>query len=87
MRTQPARYYLNDAVVQAALDRHHLTHHQFAVHLGYSRSHWSGLVNRHRPLTPKVRQDLAKSKYLRDLDPDALWDIERDVDSEDGEEK
>lgn len=77
MRTQPARYYLNDAVVQTALDRANLTHKEFARHLGISRAHWSVIFNRWRRLTPMVRQLLVRSKYLTGIAPDDLWDVER----------
>ena len=69
------RYLLRTAFVQDVLDRNHLSHLRFADHLGLSRSYWSQLFNRRRPLSPDVRRDLLSSRYLRDLPEDDLWDI------------
>jgi plasmid maintenance system antidote protein VapI len=56
------------------LDRSHLSHARFADHLGLSRSYWSQLVNRKRPLSPDVRRDLVASRYLRGIAQELLWD-------------
>ena len=70
------RFLLRADTVQDALDRHHLTHQRFADHLGLSRSYWSQVFNRHRPLSPSVRLCLLGSRYLKGLDESALWDVE-----------
>ena len=69
------RFLLNQDTIQLALDRNHLTHQRFADHLGLSRSYWSQVFNRHRHLTPVVRQCLIGSRYLKRLDEDTLWEI------------
>jgi hypothetical protein len=68
-------FYLRRDTVQDALDRAHLSHQRFADHLGLSRSYWSQVVNRHRPLSPDVRRDLLASRYLRGLTEAQLWDV------------
>jgi antitoxin component HigA of HigAB toxin-antitoxin module len=73
------RYFLCSDVVQAALDRAHLTHGLFADHLGLSRSYWSQVFHRHRHLTPNLRRLLLGSRHLRGLAEDALWEIETEV--------
>lgn len=67
-------YWLRADTVQAVLDRNHLSHLRFADHLGLSRSYWSQLVNRRRPLSPDVRRDLIASRYLRGIPEEQLWD-------------
>lgn len=69
------RFFLRSDTVQDVLDRHHLSHLRFADHLGLSRSYWSQVFNRRRPLSPDVRRDLIASRYLRDLPEDTLWDV------------
>jgi len=69
------RFYLRAPLVQAVLDRNHLTHVRFADHLGLSRSYWSQLFNRRRPLSPDVRRDLLGSRYLHDVPEADLWDV------------
>ena len=69
------RYFVRTAFVQDVLDRHHLSHLRFADHLGMSRSYWSQVFNRRRPLSPDVRRDLLSSRYLRDLPEHDLWDV------------
>lgn len=76
MPRNTTRYYIRGDVVQAALDRHHLTHRQFAYHLGYSPSHWSTLFRGLRPLSPAVRRCLLTSKFLEGVNPDDLWTVE-----------
>ncbi|MCK6502707.1 hypothetical protein L6R53_04805 [Myxococcota bacterium] len=73
--TPHRRFYLRADTVQAALDRHHLTHMLFADHLGLSRSYWSQVFNRHRALSPDVRRDLLASRYLRGVSEADLWDV------------
>ena len=75
MRTPPRRYWLRADTIQDVLDRNHLSHLRFADHLGVSRSYWSQLINRRRPLSPDVRRDLLASRYLRGLAEDRLWEV------------
>ena len=77
MNAQPRRpflYWLHGDRIAAKLDAHHLTHGRFADHLGLSRSYWSQLVNRKRPLTPMVRTCLLGSRYLQGVPEDELWE-------------
>ncbi|MEQ1569575.1 MAG: hypothetical protein ABMA64_28315 [Myxococcota bacterium] len=67
-------FWLRTDTVQDVLDRSHLSHARFADHLGLSRSYWSQLVNRKRPLSPDVRRDLVASRYLRGIAQELLWD-------------
>jgi hypothetical protein len=69
------RYLLRTDTIQDVLDRHHLSHLCFADHLGLSRSYWSQVFNRHRPLSPSLRRYLLASKYLKGFDESALWDV------------
>jgi hypothetical protein len=69
------RYLLRRDTVQRVITRNHLTHQQFADHLGLSRSYWSEVFNRHRHLTPTMRQTLLGSRLLKHLPEDALWDV------------
>lgn len=68
-------YLLRKDTIEIVLDRNHLTHVRFAHHLGLSRSYWSQVFNRHRRLTPELRQCLLSSRYLQRIDEDELWDI------------
>ena len=68
-------FFLNQDTIQLVLDRNHLTHQRFADHLGLSRSYWSQVFNRHRHLTPMVRQCLIRSRYLKRVDEHTLWDV------------
>lgn len=68
-------FYLRADAVQHALDFAHLSHLRFADHLGLSRSYWSQVFNRRRPLSPDVRRDLVASRYLRGLTEAQLWDV------------
>jgi transcriptional regulator with XRE-family HTH domain len=69
------RYWLRSDTLQDVLDREHLSHLRFADHIGLSRSYWSQLVNRKRPLSPDVRRDLLASRYLRGIPHEQLWDV------------
>lgn len=69
-------FLLRPDTIQDVLDRHHLSHGRFADHLGLSRSYWSQVFNRHRHLTPALRQCLLGSRYLQGLDEAQLWDVE-----------
>jgi hypothetical protein len=71
-----ARYWLRSQPVLAILDRYHLTHTALADALGLSKSHWSQLVNRHKPLTPSVRRALLDSRFLRGVPERELFDVE-----------
>jgi hypothetical protein len=68
-------FYLRTDTIQDVLDRTHTSHLRFADHLGLSRSYWSPVFNRHRPLSPDVRRDLLASRYLRGLTEAQLWDV------------
>src|SRR6186997_6303 len=69
------QYLLRTDTIQDVLDRQHLTHQRFSEHLGLSRSYWSQVFNRRRPLSPDVRRDLLASRYLRSLAEEQLWDV------------
>ncbi len=72
---RPFTYLLRTLRVSQEVDRHHLTQADFAAHLGLSRSYWSQVLHRHRPLTPMVRQCLLHSLYLQGIPEDELWDL------------
>lgn len=69
------RFLLRQDTVQRVITRNHLTHQQFADHLGLSRSYWSQVFNRHRHLTPMLRQLLLASRFLKTVPEDELWDV------------
>lgn len=69
------RFLIRQDTVQRVITRNHLTHQQFADHLGLSRSYWSQVFNRHRHLTPMLRQTLLGSRLLKSVPEDELWDI------------
>jgi len=71
---RPFLHWLHSTRVAEQIDLHHITHCQFADHLGLSRSYWSQLYNRRRPLTPMVRACLLGSRYLEGLAESELWD-------------
>jgi transcriptional regulator with XRE-family HTH domain len=71
---EDSRFLLRQDTIRRVLTRSHLTHQQFADHLGLSRSYWSQLYNRHRHLTPTLRQTLLASRYLAGLAEDELWE-------------
>jgi len=72
---EPALFLLRTDTIRWVLARNHLTHQRFANHLGVSRSYWSQIFNRHRHLTPTMRQILLASRYLRGLSERELWDV------------
>lgn len=69
------RFFLRRDTLHRVITRNHLTHQQFADHLGLSRSYWSQVFNRHRHLTPLLRQTLLGSRLLKGVPEDELWDI------------
>lgn len=69
------RFLLRQDTVQRVITRNHLTHQQFADHLGLSRSYWSQVFNRHRHLTPMLRQLLLASRHLKAVPEEELWDV------------
>lgn len=69
------RFLLRRDTLQRVITRSHLTHQQFADHLGLSRSYWSQVFNRHRHLTPLLRQTLLGSRLLKSVPEGELWDI------------
>ncbi len=69
------RFLIRQDTVQRVITRNHLTHQQFADHLGLSRSYWSQVFNRHRHLTPMLRQILLGSRLLKNVPEAELWDI------------
>jgi len=72
---RPFTYLLRTLRVAQEIDRRHLTQAEFAAHLGLSRSYWSQVLHRHRPLTPMVRQCLLRSLYLEGIPEEELWDL------------
>jgi len=68
-------FYLRPETVEAVLDRHHLTHARLAQHLGISRSYFSQLVHRHRPVSRSTRRLLLDSRYLKGIPETELWDV------------
>ncbi|MEZ4323487.1 MAG: helix-turn-helix transcriptional regulator [Myxococcota bacterium] len=69
-----SRFWLNAATVVRRLEEHHLTHADFADTLGLSRSYWSQLVHRKRPLSPQVRRALLAAPALTGLVEAQIWD-------------
>ena len=67
-------YILVKEPIEVALDAHHLTHADFARQLGISRSHWSQLLNGHRPVMARVRRALLRQPCLRGIGEEALWE-------------
>jgi antitoxin component HigA of HigAB toxin-antitoxin module len=77
MRNQfrrPFIHWLNSDLIAERIDVENLTHARFADHLGLSRSYWSQIYNRKRPLTPMVRCCLLGSRYLQGLSAEDLWE-------------
>jgi transcriptional regulator with XRE-family HTH domain len=77
MSNQPrltSRFWLNAATVSARLEERHLNHGDFADELGLSRSYWSQILHRKRPLTPQVRRWLLASPSLTGLTEADLWE-------------
>jgi transcriptional regulator with XRE-family HTH domain len=69
-----SRFWLNASTVVERLSERHLSHADFADALGLSRSYWSQLVHRKRPLSPPVRRALLASQALAGLPEDDLWE-------------
>ncbi|MFH1464703.1 MAG: hypothetical protein ABIO70_09985 [Pseudomonadota bacterium] len=69
------RHYLRREAVEAALGRQGLHHFDLARLLRLSASYWSRLVNRHRHLTPRVRDALLRCPALAGLGQVELWDV------------
>ncbi len=67
------RFWLEAGHVLARLEERHLRQFEFADGLGLSRSTWSGLVNRRRPLSPRVRRALLASPVLAGMAEHELW--------------
>lgn len=69
-----SRFWLNAAVVAARLEERNMNHGNLADEIGLSRSYWSQLLHRKRPLTPQVRRWLLASPSLAGLTGDQLWE-------------
>lgn len=76
MHRLAAHFRVNAVTSQAALDHRHLTHQQFADHVGIRRGYWSQIVNRFWPFSQMVRYCMHRSAYLRDIEPGDLWTVE-----------
>lgn len=72
---EESRFWLRQDTVRRVLTRFHLTHQQLADALGLSRSYWSLIYNRHRHLTPALRQTLLASSYFDGLSEGELWEV------------
>ncbi|MCK6517898.1 helix-turn-helix domain-containing protein [Myxococcota bacterium] len=72
-RPERHEHHLRPLRVDELLEAHHLTHADAAVQLGYSRSYWSMLVNRHRRLSPSVRRCLRRHPVFATVPEDELW--------------
>ena len=68
------RFWLNAPVVAARLEERHMNYGDLADELGLSRSYWSQLLHRKRPLTPQVRRWLLASPTLAGLHEAQLWE-------------
>lgn len=68
------RFWLNAAVVSARLEERHMNQGEFADELGLSRSYWSQLMHRKRPLTPRLRRWLLTAPTLAGLGEAQLWE-------------
>lgn len=73
MPRRPSSFFLQTETIQDAIDRAHLTHTEFARHLGVNRSHWSALFNGRRPVSPEIRRALVKSRHTRHIPESELW--------------
>ncbi len=76
------RFLIRQDTILRAITYNHLTHQQFADHLGLSRSYWSQVFNRRRHLTPMLRQLLLGSRLFKNVPEDELWDVVTDADAE-----
>lgn len=75
-RLPASRFWLNAAPVTARLEERNLNLGNLADELGLSRSYWSQLLHRKRPLTPQVRRWLLASRTLAGLTGEVLWERE-----------
>ena len=69
------RHYLRREAVEGALGRQGLHHFDLARLIDLSASYWGRLVNRHRHLTPRVRDALLRCPVLAGLGQVELWDV------------
>lgn len=70
------RYFLIKTNIVRAVDAHHLCQEAFAGEIGMSRSHWSQILNGHRPATARVRRALQEHPITRNMHEDELWQVE-----------
>ena len=68
------RFWLNAVVVSARLEERHMNQGDLADELGLSRSYWSQLMHRKRPLTPRLRKGLLSAPTLAGLGEAQLWE-------------
>lgn len=68
-------FYLRGQTVQDVAESHHVRQADVAESLNISRSYWSQLCHRHRPLTPVVRQRILRSHFFRSLPESDIWEI------------
>jgi len=74
-----SRYFIRRSEVQDILDRHHLTHREFAESIGMPQSYWSSLFNRRHALTPRTRRLLLTAPCFVDASEADLWEVVRDA--------
>ena len=71
---KPLPCFLQRERIVVALDAHHVSHTEFAGSVRLSRSHWSQLLNGHRPVTARVRRVLLRHPCLRGIPEEELWE-------------
>ncbi len=71
---KPLPCFLRRERIVVALDAHHVSHTAFARSVRLSRSHWSQLLNGHRPVTARVRRVLLRHPCLRGIPEEELWE-------------
>jgi len=77
-RPNPVRYFLRTEEVLELLERRRVLHGDVATRLGISRSYWSRLVHRHKPLTESMRGRILACRVFRGLAGPDLWErVER----------
>lgn len=69
------QYFVRTAVIQRILDTKHLTNTRFAERAGFSRSYWSQILNRHRPISREIRRRVLDSGVFDGHDEADLWDV------------
>ena len=79
---RPLIFWVRREAVALALDRRHLCHAGLAQELGISRSYWSTLFTRRRPLSPQIRRRMLESPALSGIAEEELWDCKPAGDSE-----